>query len=352
MHRTPIKTVEDEGIVAELRRRFNDFKPRQLTPGYRADLRHGWLLPTLLHRDDGLWGRWNYWASLYQAGALPRQPIPRLDLLTAPHPATRRMLEASLDGIPSHGAWRTWGSWSYFDYLLSWLLFGLGYKGQKELPPEPAGCAGASDRLHQLFCLDALLLWPHDYWGDLLCESSYGKSQGFYPTPHTVCEFMARMLCDEQRDEKHDEKHDRKRDKKCDEKRDVRIETVLDPCVGTGRMLLHASNHSLRLYGMDIDPTLCKATLVNGYLYAPWLVRPIPWLDGELAAMEKMPGDGRSPSAPVAAELSDFMAAAAPPHAQAYLRDSEHDPDVQPAVAPLLKRRKKRGADPTQGTLF
>ena len=51
---------------------------------------------------------------------------------------------------------------------------------------------------------------------------------------------------------------------------DTRAMTVCDPCVGTGRLLLHASNYSLRLYGQDIDPTLCLATLVNGFLFAPW----------------------------------------------------------------------------------
>ncbi len=120
-----------------------------------------------------------------------------------------------------------------------------------------------------------MLLWPHDYFGDLLCESSYGKQQGFYPTPHHICEFMTQMVCDE--------------------KLDIRTETVLDPCVGTGRMLLHASNHSLRLFGMDIDSTLCKATLVNGYCYAPWMVRPIPWLDERIGRVGKNAGRGAQP---------------------------------------------------------
>ena len=58
---------------------------------------------------------------------------------------------------------------------------------------------------------------------------------GFYPTPHQICEFMTRMTFGEGVDH--------------------RKETVLDPCVGTGRFLLHAGNHSLRLYGMDIGAT-------------------------------------------------------------------------------------------------
>ena len=51
---------------------------------------------------------------------------------------------------------------------------------------------------------------------------------------------------------------------------------VMEPCLGTGRMLLHASNYSLRLHGMDIDQTVLTAALVNGALYAPWMVRPFP----------------------------------------------------------------------------
>jgi hypothetical protein len=321
-----------ESPLTDLRRRFDDFKVKRPDPNLRRELKHGWLLPNLLFVDECLWGRWDYWARCYEASELHPEPIPPLDLLPTPHQATRRMLEASLDCIPQHGSWRTWGSWSYFDYFLSWLLFSLGHKGQSELPTEPAGCTGASNRLYQVFALDAMLLWPHDYWGALLAESSYGKAQGFYPTPHHICEFMAQMACDG--------------------KKDIRAETVCDPCVGTGRMLLHASNHSLRLYGMDIDPTLCKATLVNGYLYAPWLVRPLPWLDAELATLEQMPQNGDAANLSDAQELSECIAASAPPQAQEYLQETEHDPEGQPALAPLLKRRKKRAVDPTQGTLF
>jgi len=331
--------------IAQARRQFDNFKTKQPDPKVHRDLQHGWMLPALLTLDECLWQRWSYWCRCYSAHELPVEPIPQIEFLTTPHLATRKMLEASLNCIPRHGSWQTWGGWQYVEYCFDWLLFGFGHKGQPTLPDEPAGCAGASDRLYQVFALDAMLLWPHDYWGGLLTENSYGRSQGFYPTPHHICEFMTQMLCDE--------------------KSDMRSETVCDPCVGTGRFLLHASNHSLRLYGMDIDATLCKATLVNGYLYSPWLVRPIPWLDRDLAALEQMPQTGKVTkethtddaqheiaSHQVAQELSDCMAASAPPQAQEYLRETEHDPAGQSAVVPLLKRRKKRAVDPTQGALF
>ena len=58
---------------------------------------------------------------------------------------------------------------------------------------------------------------------------------------------------------------------------DMRDKTVCDPALGTGRMILCASNHSYRLYGQDINQTVIKAALVNGYIYAPWIVRPFPF---------------------------------------------------------------------------
>jgi hypothetical protein len=106
-------TVADNAVannaIADLRRRFDDFKVKRPDPNLCRDLKHGWLLPNLLFLDECLWQRWDYWARCYQAQELLPEPIPRLDLLTSPHAATRKMLEASLDCIPQHGSWRTWG---------------------------------------------------------------------------------------------------------------------------------------------------------------------------------------------------------------------------------------------------
>lgn len=41
-------------------------------------------------------------------------------------------------------------------------------------------------------------------------------------------------------------------------------------------MLLHASNHSLYLFGQDIDAMMVQCTLINGAIYAPWIVAPPP----------------------------------------------------------------------------
>ena len=105
---------------------------------------------------------------------------------------------------------------------------------------------------------------------------------------------------------------------------DARTKTVMDPCVGTGRMLLAASNHSYRLYGCDINPTVIKATLINGFLYAPWLVRPFPFLDAALTDPD------------LSEAVSESMAHQAPSH----LHCTEHDAEVQWRFEPIKKRRR------------
>jgi len=337
--------------IAQARQQFNQFKIKTPDPTVERDLKHGWLVPVLLRLDEWLWQRWDYWYECCcNVGRLPNTPIPRIEFIGSPHSGTRKMLEASLNCIPGHGSWQTWGNWQYVNYLFDWLLFAFGHPGHKDLPPEPSGCAGASNRLYQVMNLDALLLWPYDYWGDILGDNFYGRKQGFYATPHSICEVMTRMVFDEAKD--------------------YRRETMMDPCIGTGRFPLYASNYTLRLYGMDIDPVLCKAALVNGYLYAPWMVRPIPWLDPELTQVgQEDPGKtmdatepnratleasegfdsqaardfeaGDTPAPSLAAHLSDRMVDTAPPHAQDYLAETEHDPQEQPRVAPILKRRRK-----------
>jgi len=251
-----------------------DFPRRNYDRHYRPDPLppSGWLLPTLLGTDDLLYRRWDYWTRTRLAGHVLDEPIPPIYFADSGAPTihgpgftdglgaspARKMLEVALDSIPDHGAWKTWGSATYMNYLLDWLLYGFG--DLKEPPREPS--TNSFGRLYQTFCLEAMLAWPYDYFGYFLSEASFGRSAGFFPTPHNVCEMMVRMQMG------------------IDENFKARLsETVCDPCVGTGRMLLHASNHSLRLYGTDIMHTCVSATRVNLWLYAPWGARPFGFFD-------------------------------------------------------------------------
>jgi hypothetical protein len=261
---------------------------------------HGWLLPYLLAADDFLWRRWTHWFETMSEGRLIA-PIPQIEWVR--NEAGFKMLDRCLGAISKYGDWRGWGNWSAFDYLIDWLLYGFGHKGQPHQPKEREEHQGASDRLYQLFNLETLAAYPHDYLGEILAENQHGRHLGFFPTPMELCQLMARMTVGEG---------------------DARTKSVMDPCVGTGRMLLAASNYSYRLYGCDINPTVIKVTLVNGFLYAPWLVRPFPFLDAALTD----PGQSRN--------ISDSIARQAP----IQLHCTEHDAAMQWQFEPIKKRRK------------
>lgn len=211
------------------------------------------------------------------------------------------MLDRSLSAITKYGDWRGWNSWAAFDYFMDWLLFGFGHKGQPELPEEKNEYRGAGERLYQVFNLETLLAWPHDYFGDILAENHHGRHLGFFPIPLEICQLMAALNFGGE---------------------DARTKTVCDPCVGTGRMLLVTSNYSYRHYGADINPTVIKATLVNGFLYAPWLVRPLPFLDQPQCEPSQSP------------VVSDVIVD------QGGLFETEHDAVEQWKFEPIKKRRR------------
>ena len=233
---------------------------------------HGWLLPILLEVESHCWGRWDHWMQTMEAGKALDEPIPQIAFHSDPSPV-RKMHEKALDSIVRHGGWQGWDSWRIFDYYLDWLLYGFGDQRQPELPEEPS--PGAFSRLWQVFCLEAMIAWPCDAFGDLMAENRYGRGAGFFPTPEPVVEMMVRMTMGDG---------------------DCRLKTVMDPCVGTGRMILHASNHSYRLYAQDINATVIKACIVNGYCFAPWLVRPFPFLESQPSNEVSQPATAPTPA--------------------------------------------------------
>lgn len=249
MHISNLQTLRN--IIAEA-------KPRTpKTIDNPAKLKHGWLLPYVLATDEFLWRRWDHWLQTAQARKIIAN-IPRIQWQK--DQAAFKMLEHCLSNITRYGDWRGWGSWSVFEFFLDWLLYGFGDGSQTSLPDEKDEYSGASQRLYQVFNLETLIAYPYDYFGDILAENSFGRESGFFPTPMEVAELMAAMNFGTE---------------------DFRAKTVCDPCVGTGRMLLCASNWSYRLFGSDINSTVIKACVVNGYLYAPWLVKPFGFFDAE-----------------------------------------------------------------------
>jgi hypothetical protein len=95
-------------------------------------------------------------------------------------------------------------------------------------------------------------------------QHRWAWSTGFFSTPMDICEMMAFMTFG------------------VGDPEVTKLQTVCDPCCGTGSLLLAVSNYSLRLYGSDIVPDLCLCAELNGWLWgslaglhAPVNARPV-----------------------------------------------------------------------------
>lgn len=220
----------------------------------------GWLLWYVqrlhAHHRVPFPDRWGYLQAIHLcwggAGYPDPGPIPQVRF-DHRDPAVLKALENAIRiaGEKRHG----WG-WSALRAFLDWLGWGLGTitEEPRELDDE------IQEKLYRTFDLGPWLCSPYDYLATYICESQ-GRGwnpHAFFPTPHNVCEMMVAMQMG-------------------NDDADIRGRSVHDPAMGTGRMLLHASNYSLRLYGQDIDRMMVACTKINGALYAPWIVAPPPW---------------------------------------------------------------------------
>jgi hypothetical protein len=244
--------------ITKLRKKYADYEPKELDLAYKPELQAGWNFKYLYMVDCAIWKRWDYWNRLATYGELPEEEIPQIRFEETPNRAALKMLERCFTAITS-SPWCGWSTPDYLNYFLDWLIWSIDPLKGGQKPEVKGGMKGdACEMLYQAFDLWPILLYPHDYFGHILSECSYGKSSSFFPTPHAVAETMVKTNMGENVNGK-----------------DNRLATVYDPCVGTGRMLLHASNYSLCLYGQEINYLIHKACLVNMYLYAPWGARPL-----------------------------------------------------------------------------
>jgi len=215
----------------------------------------GWLIHYVqgLHAREfpQLGDRWGYFIRTLAAGRLLDEPIPQATF--APDRSVLRKLESWIAIVEESGQ----GGWNAYSLFVAWLAWAL------DVGPEPRGMDDKlSERLYRAVNLELWMQHPGDYLGDAACERFGGGPFAFFPTPHELCEAMVRMTMG---------------NLTLPDGRDPRIASVMEPACGSGRLLLHASNYSLNLRGIDKDPlmvTLCK---INMALYAPWGVHGLPW---------------------------------------------------------------------------
>ncbi len=208
--------------------------------------------------------RWGYYLRTLEAGRLLPEPIPRVEFVHADQSVLREM-ESWLRVLEHDGQ-----GWSAISSLVDFLGFGLATSRNR-----PKISDKAAEQLYRQIKIERWLQRPSDYLGQLIMDRFGGGPNAFFSTPHAVVEMMSRMLFETV-------------DKplSCDE-HDPRRQSVNEPCLGSGRMLLHASNYSLVMFGMDKDPFVLEAAKINFAVYAPWALYGLPWEPMQYADEEK-----------------------------------------------------------------
>jgi hypothetical protein len=209
--------------------------------------------------------RWGYYLKLLDADSLIDEPIPQLHFSGVYNEHHQNHALREFRKILEQLGYNHGFGERALTVFIDWLAWALGVEREEPRFIDEK----TNEYLYRTFNLEPWLLDPYDYIGEMLQEyrGRSAKWRGFYLTPHTICEMMTMML------------HVQPADaltRVGPHGHDPRTETVYEPACGTGRMLLHASNYHLRMYGQDIDGVCVKVTKINGALYAPWLAFPLP----------------------------------------------------------------------------
>lgn len=248
--------------------------------GYLDRQEPGWLLPYLLaldtldcpEKDFRGHGRWAYWLDACLRCTIPEDPIPHIRFRSEPDHRSDRHLRDVLRYYVDHSS--QWYDTAFLD-MVAWLLHGFGNAGmEKEVERIPED---VRNHWYTEFNLAELLRSPIDWPAHILQgqlsgmrggKSRWADGSGFFSTPVDVCRVMTEITFMSADPEV------------------AKTQTVCDPCVGTGSLLLTASNWSLRLYGQDIVPDLVMCCELNGWLWMPWIVWTPPWMDELFAKID------------------------------------------------------------------
>jgi hypothetical protein len=207
--------------------------------------RKGWLIPYLIRLDEMFFNRWGYWTEVCLSNKVPEDPIPLIEFqpFHAYHAKqVHNNLKSCLDKAHTIS--------NPLECFVDWILWGLNTGDTFPNINEEI-----DDYWYRTFNLGLFYVEPADHWAEFASDYLGRNNRlGFFSTPGPVTDLMVRMTFGSE------PKHEHK------------IMSVYDPCCGTGIMLLYASNYSLNLYATDISALLVKITIINAYIYMPWMV--------------------------------------------------------------------------------
>lgn len=215
----------------------------------------GWLTYYVVRAHEVLpilGNRYGYLADILYHGSLPWRDIPQISFTEQDMsvvPAVEKIIaEMQHEGMSLSKAFRN---------LVGWISWAVGTSTAKTCDEAfPALSEGLRELVYRKLNLDPWMQTPFDYLGWIYSEMKGGGGRmnnpnAFYPTPASIVSLMSELTCSGM------SRSDRMRAEAC------------DPCVGSGRTLLAASNNALRLSGQDIDQLVCDIALINLALYAP-----------------------------------------------------------------------------------
>ncbi|CDQ41892.1 N-6 DNA methylase [Virgibacillus salexigens] len=205
--------------------------------------KRGWMLPFLFSYDTLLWKRWDYWFEIIEKGTIDGSgPIPQIKWANTGSnevQETSKMLQHCLNHYEAN-----------IDNFADWLIWGLSINKETNINHISQNL---NEHYYRAFDLFLVLKYPTDYLSHILTEETgkgYKSGLGYYPTPFSISEMMVKMSFSDDKSYK--------------------TETVNDPCIGCGAMLLPASNYTLRGYGQDISKIAISLATIQMYWYAPW----------------------------------------------------------------------------------
>lgn len=201
--------------------------------------------------------RWDYWGNILLTKDLSGD-IPYVDFGHCSKPEGNEvtdMLRNCIE-VPHCGGSTAFNNFvRYLLYCLKPISYYTGDTIKEKEEEAEKLLAGIDDKslknYYENFSLEAMLLYPGDYLGELAALYLGSNGSEYYPTPSNIVNLMVEMLMKDN---------------------DSKFETVCDPCCGSSRMLLYASNKSLKVFGMDINKDIINVSLVNAFLYIPWAV--------------------------------------------------------------------------------